>query len=133
MKLTSVRLPIAMCLLAVPGFTATFYVAPNGKDGNSGMATFPWATIQHAVDSIGPGDTILVESGTYAGARIGNSGQSGLVKTLRADVGAHVLLNAPGPQNKHNSILEVENFSFTVMYWTIDGFEIANSPKYGVD
>jgi len=133
MKLTSVRLLIATSLLSIPGSGATFYVAAGGNDGNPGSAGMPWATIQHAVENIGPGDIILVGSGTYAGARIDNSGQAGLVKTLRVAPGAHVLLNAPGPANKHNSILEVENFSFTVKYWTIDGFEIANSPKYGVD
>jgi hypothetical protein len=85
------------------------------------------------VENIGPGDVILVQAGTYQGARIENSGLAAAGKTLRADTGAHVILNAPGPKNKHTSILEVENFSATVGYWTIDGFEIANSPKYGVD
>jgi parallel beta-helix repeat protein len=129
----NIRLLLAICVAAIPGSSATFYVATGGNDGNPGTAAMPWATIQHAVETIGAGDTILVGSGTYTGARIENSGLAGMVKTLRADTGAHVLLNAPGPKNRHTSILEVENFSFTVKYWTIDGFEIANSPKYGVD
>lgn len=121
-------------LLACPACLAgTFYVATTGSDGGSGSSSTPWATLQHAVDTIGPGDTILVESGTYVGCRIGNSGLQGNVKTLKTAPGAHVLLNAPGPGNKHNSVLEVENFSATVKYWVIDGFEIANSPKYAVD
>src|SRR5579872_4296541 len=112
---------------------ATYYVATTGNDGGSGSSSTPWATLQHAVDHIGPNDTILVEAGTYVGCRIGSSGLQGAPKTLKAAPGAHVLLNVPGPANKHNSIVEVENFSGTVQYWVIDGFEIANSPKYAVD
>jgi parallel beta-helix repeat protein len=89
----------------------------------------PW----HAVDTIHAGDTILVESGTYAGCRIGNSGTSSAVSTLKADTGAHVIPNAPGAKNQHNSILEVENYSHNVDYWTIDGFTVANSGHYGID
>ncbi|HLK69656.1 MAG TPA: right-handed parallel beta-helix repeat-containing protein [Bryobacteraceae bacterium] len=120
-------------LFAGTAFGANFYVATNGNDGGTGSSTLPWATLQHAVENIGPGDVILVRAGTYKGVRIENSGLASSGKTLRVDTGAHVILSAPGPKNKHNSILEVENFSATVGYWTIDGFEIANSPKYGVD
>src|SRR5438128_1685209 len=85
---------------------STYYVATTGNDSGSGGSTAPWHTLQHAVDTIHAGDTILVESGTYAGARIGNSGTATAVCTLRADAGAHVVLNTPGPKNQHNSILE---------------------------
>src|ERR1700730_17908589 len=112
MKLAS----ILVWLGAAPAFGATFYVAVNGSDSAPGSSTVPWATVQHAVEIAGPGDTILVRAGIYKGARIEKSGLSGLVKTLRADAGAQVLLNAPGSKNRNNSILEVENFSATVGY-----------------
>jgi parallel beta-helix repeat protein len=114
-------------------FGGTFYVATTGSDGGAGSSAFPWATLQHAVDTVGPGDVIVVRAGTYVGCRIGNSGLSTAPITLKADAGAQVILNAPGPANKHNSIVEVENFSATVSYWVIDGFEVENSPKYGID
>src|SRR6266404_8992604 len=110
-----------------------FYVATSGNDANPGSQGQPWLTLQHAVDNINPGDTILVESGTYAGCRIGHSGQQGAPCTLKADSGANVLVNAPGPVNRHNSNIEVELFGDTVRYWVIDGFESANSLRYGVD
>ncbi|HJZ04796.1 MAG TPA: right-handed parallel beta-helix repeat-containing protein, partial [Patescibacteria group bacterium] len=114
----------------------SYYVATpasGGDDSNPGTSTQPWATLQHAVDTIFPGDTILVETGTYVGFRAESSGLPGTVKTIKADVGANVLVNVPGPFNRHSSNIEFENFDATVKYWVIDGFEVADSPKYGID
>ncbi len=114
-------------------FGATYYVATTGNDGNAGTLAQPWRTLQHAVDTIAAGDTILVESGTYVGCRIETSGTSSLVKTLKADTGAAVVVNAAGPGNKHSSNIEIENFSARVSYWVIDGIESASSLKYAID
>jgi len=112
---------------------ATYYVATTGNDANPGTPDLPWRTLQHAVDSLAPGDTVLVKSGSYLGCRIGNSGQAGAVKTLKAEAGARVAVNAPGPSNKHSSNIEVELFDGTVSYWVIEGFEVANAPHHGID
>jgi parallel beta-helix repeat protein len=112
---------------------STFYVAPTGNDHGAGTSQAPWRTLQHAVDAIAPGDAIRVESGTYAGCRIGHSGQAGAVCTLEADAGAQVVINTPGPANQHNSDVEVELFGGTVSYWVLSGLEVANSPNEGID
>ncbi|HWP41653.1 MAG TPA: right-handed parallel beta-helix repeat-containing protein, partial [Blastocatellia bacterium] len=111
----------------------TYYVATTGSDNNPGTQAEPWRTLQHAVDAIMPGDTILVESGTYLGCRIERSGQPDSVCTLKAAPSATVVINAPGPDNRHDSNIEVENFDGTVSYWIIDGFEVADAPRYGID
>jgi hypothetical protein len=46
----------------------TYYVATTGLDTNPGTSGSPWLTIQHAVDTVLSGDTIMVAAGTYAGA-----------------------------------------------------------------
>lgn len=112
---------------------STFFVATNGNDMAAGGSATPWQTLQHAVDSINPGDTILVRSGTYAGFRVEHSGQAGAVCTIKADQGATVLLNAAGARNRHNSIIEIENFDAVVSWWVVDGFEVANGGRYGID
>src|SRR5438105_2980572 len=38
----------------------TYFVSPSGSDGAAGSASAPWATIGHALDSAGPGDTVAV-------------------------------------------------------------------------
>jgi parallel beta-helix repeat protein len=127
------KLYLAYLALATSALANTFYVATTGNDGNPGTAALPWATLQHAVETIAPGDTIQVQAGTYVGCRIENSGTAALPKTLMAAPGAQVIVNAAGPKNKHSSNIEVENFSGTVSYWIIDGLESANSLKYGID
>ena len=130
---TMLRLGCLLALLASACSAATYYVSTQGSDNNPGTSQSPWATLQHAVDTIAPGDNILVESGTYVGCRIGIPGGPSSPKTLQAAPGAAVLINAPGPDNKHNSIIEVENFSLTMTDWVVEGFEVANSPNYGID
>ncbi len=126
---------ILVLILAAAGCQAatTYFVATNGSDAHPGTAAEPWATLQHAVEMISSGDTIRVEAGTYAGCRIELAGSEKAPKTLEAATGAHVILDKPGPANKHNSIVEVENFGATVTDWVISGFEVENSPKYGID
>jgi parallel beta-helix repeat protein len=113
---------------------ATYYVATNGNDLFNGSSASPWRTLQRAVETIAPGDTILVRSGTYAGCRIRNSGTPAAPKTLAADAGATVVINAPGPQNSHSSLIEIENGSGSeVTDWALDRLEVANSPHHGID
>lgn len=113
----------------------TFYVSTSGNDGNSGDSTHPWKTIQHAVGSVDPGDTIVVLGGTYAGARIENSGSADAWITLKADLDSVVIINQPGPNNKHQSNLEIETWegSLSVAYWIIEGLEVTGAPNWGID
>ena len=124
---------VAFCLAGTAS-AATYYVATNGNDTFSGSSTAPWRTLQHAVEAIAPGDTILVRSGTYAGCRIRSSGTVSAPKTLARDAGASVVVNTPGPQNTHDSLIEIEAGSGTeVTDWIVDGLEVANSPHHGID
>eukprot|EP01029_Cantina_marsupialis_P021090 TRINITY_DN5012_c0_g2_i2.p1 TRINITY_DN5012_c0_g2~~TRINITY_DN5012_c0_g2_i2.p1 ORF type:complete len:3629 (+),score=486.46 TRINITY_DN5012_c0_g2_i2:186-11072(+) len=41
------------------------YVSPGGNDTNEGTQASPFLTIQHALNSVIPGDTIIVMEGTY--------------------------------------------------------------------
>src|SRR5215813_2412241 len=63
---------------------ADYVVATNGDDGNPGTQDQPWRTLQHAADSVGPGDTVSVRAGDYAGAYIENSGTSSQPIVFRA-------------------------------------------------
>ena len=49
-----------------PLVEGAYFVSVEGSDENDGSEVAPWRTIQHAVDSAGPGDTIYVHDGEYA-------------------------------------------------------------------
>ncbi len=44
---------------------ATYYVAPNGSDGNNGSISQPFATLNKAWSVVGAGDIIYLRGGTY--------------------------------------------------------------------
>jgi pectate disaccharide-lyase len=73
---------------------AVFYVAPNGSDANPGSLDRPWQNLQHAFDSVGPGETIMVRNGVYP-AWTSWEKQSGTEErpmTLRAYPGEHPVI-----------------------------------------
>ena len=133
MRTYAIVFVLLVLALSPLSFGATYYVATNGLDTNDGSSGAPWLTLQHAVDTIAAGDTILVQPGTYAGVRIRYSGTSGSLKTLQAN-GA-VLLNAPSSVTQRNSTLEMmqDNNLNPVEYWIVDGFEVTSTLRYGID
>lgn len=131
---------LAVVAATLPGPAAgaapdTFYVDPSGSDSAAGSEGDPWRTLQHAVDSVGPGDTILVRPGTYAGMRIEVSGTAGSPITLRPEQPGTVVIDRPGPDNRHDSNVEVETWSGTgaVSWWVIAGVEVKDAPNWGID
>ncbi len=59
---------LVVCSLAMSAFgqeTREFYVALNGDDNNPGTLGEPFATVQRAVNVMGPGDTCFIRGGTY--------------------------------------------------------------------
>ena len=57
--------PMIFCLTVS---AKTFYVSPNGKDSNRGTAEDqPFQMVQHAVDKMKTGDTLVVLDGIYTG------------------------------------------------------------------
>lgn len=106
---------------------ATYYVSSlTGNDGNNGSQANPWVTIQHAADTVGPGDTVLVQPGTYVGAKFSRSGTAVLPITFQAQT--DVLINTPGPLNTNNDNLWVRNANYVVL----DGFEVMSAPRSGI-
>lgn len=113
----------------------TYHVDPGGSDGAPGTAGEPWQTLQHAVDGVVAGDTIVVNPGTYAGMRIERSGVPGAWLTLVAAQRGTVVIDRPGPRAIHQSNVEIENWDGdgTVHHWIIDGIEVRNAPNWGID
>ena len=131
----NVLMPLVV-VAATRVWATTYYVDSMGNNADGGLTTTSaWQTIQHAVNSVTAGDEILLLSGTYAGARIESSGTSNAPIMLRAATGAHVVIHAPGSNNRHDSNLELETRKgdSVVRHWVIEGLIVSNAPAWGID
>jgi len=73
-------------------WAADYYVATTGSDTNPGTLAQPFATIQHAADTMGAGDTCYIRSGNYHEAVV----ISGLAGTLGSPVTFYQLQQRSG-------------------------------------
>ncbi len=123
---------LAACALllitASPVLGETYYVAPPpaGDDGHPGTLASPWATLQHAADTVQPGDTVLVRAGSYAGGHFTTSGTAGQPIMLRAFPGEEpeiVADNAFTPDG-----INLEGASYMV----VEGFRVDGRTRAGI-
>ena len=110
--------------------TNTYYVSPvSGSDSNPGSIVQPWKTVQHAVDSVVPGDTIYLREGVYEEqVIITTSGLSDLPITLTSYFGETATID--GRKNYSTCDYDKESpaisSSGNVSYWIIQNLNIQN-------
>jgi hypothetical protein len=79
-----------------PSLGSTFYVSTNGNDAAPGSHDKPWKTIQHAADTLEPGETALVRGGTYLeNVRITRDGTADAPITISSYPSEHAIVQAP--------------------------------------
>jgi hypothetical protein len=94
----------------------TFYVSPLGNDGNNGSITAPFLTIQHGLNLLIPGDTLLVRAGTYfEKLNWTTSGTAGNLIVLKNYPGEKPIIDGSG--NAAQAMILAENKS----YFSIEG------------
>src|SRR5262245_46414828 len=109
---------VAVLALATAAQGAQYWVANGGNDGADGLsAATAWATLVHAADQVGPGDTVHVLDGTYQGFYLTTSGTPGNPITFKAE-GLAVQIIADNPTTPDG--INLEGASHVV----IDGFVV---------
>jgi hypothetical protein len=108
----------------------TYYVSLAGSDSSDGSSAHPWHTIQHGADQLAPGDTLLINPGTYqeSGITVTHGGTAGSPVTLKA-YGTGVIINqsgASGTSRQDALLITYAN------YVVVDGLTIQNSTRAGV-
>ena len=98
----------------------TFYVAPSGNDADPGSQAKPWKTVQHAASTLQPGDTALVENGTYKGGcvTLQTSGLPGKPITLKAYPGHSPRLETDNNNGCYAILIQAS-------YIEVSGFDVA--------
>ena len=112
---------VAILILPLPAFSATYYVNVNGHDSNPGTLEQPWRTIQKAADFVQAGDTVIVQSGTYDERVLlpsGKSGTPGAKITFKADPRRSVYMK--GFRGDRNNWLVEKNEVERLVYYSED-------------
>jgi hypothetical protein len=115
-----------LAMAATAAMANTYYVSTSGNDSNAGTISLPWRTIQHAANTVKPGDTVYVRAGVYneivsppnsgsaAGGSITFSSYPGELATIDGTG-----LGIPGGQW---GLFTIQNQSYII----VNGFEIRN-------
>jgi MYXO-CTERM domain-containing protein len=111
-------------MIIPPILLVTYHVvASGGSDSNDGVSA-PWATLQHAVDSVSAGDTIDVAAGSYVGFDMQSAtGVAGSPITIHGEPGA--MITQAG--NTRGDGINVEGVSYVI----VEGFNSSNMPNDG--
>jgi parallel beta-helix repeat protein len=98
---------------------------PGWSELGKGLPGTAWATLQHAADVVGPGDTVHVSNGDYAGFYVSSSGTSGNPITFLAESPAVRITadNASTPDG-----INIEGVDHVV----IDGFTLDGRTRAGI-
>jgi hypothetical protein len=102
---------------------ATFWVARGGSDTGSGAGDDPWATLQHAADTVPPGSLVYVRGGVYdQRVEIRVSGMPGRPITFAAAPDQRVVLDGSSLEvpADQSAMITIES----QRYIEIRGFEI---------
>ncbi|HEU4665179.1 MAG TPA: right-handed parallel beta-helix repeat-containing protein [Dokdonella sp.] len=103
-----------------------YHVAPGGDDAHDGSASSPWASIQHAVDTVAAGEAICVHAGVYNElVTITHSGSDAAGPiVLQAVPGDDVVIDGaalPIPDGQHGLVTLVD-----ASHLVVRGFELRN-------
>jgi len=119
-------LAVALILAACRHSTAaTYYVATSGDDAASGTSGSPWKTIQQALNTAAPGDTVLVGAGVYAErVTVSRSGTAGAPITLQNTPGTTPIIDGTGLGGGiYGGLVTIQGAA----YVTLRGLTIRNS------
>jgi hypothetical protein len=123
-SLLGLLLILAQPLAAQVG--ATYYVSTSGSDRNPGTFSLPWATIQHAADTVKAGATVYVFGGVYhESVNFPKSGTAAAPINFQNYPGETAVIDGTGVSccsSNGMGLINIVNQS----YITISGFEIRN-------
>ena len=115
---------IALAASPAPLNGNTYYVSTSGSDSNDGSESLPWLTIQYAVNSVGPGDTIYVMGGVYNElVNFTNSGSAagGYIR-LQSYEGETAVIDGTGLGGSEPGLIKIDYKHHII----VSGFELRN-------
>ncbi|MHB1516231.1 MAG: right-handed parallel beta-helix repeat-containing protein [Acidiferrobacteraceae bacterium] len=129
--ITGSTIPNSAALLTPgSGTGTTYYVSTTGSDSNNGLSVqTPFLTLQHAINTVGPGGTVEVMGGTYAGGIVfGTSGTASAWITMEPYNNQSVTIDGSATMND----LYFTNTTNAPSYWMVKGFTIQSAQQYEI-
>lgn len=106
----------------------SFYVSPQGNDANPGTEEKPWKTIQHAANTLQPGQTVYIRQGIYHESVIttqsGNESQGPI--TFANYPGEKPIIDGDGVKDANTGFIINQSFI------NINGLQIKNWNDHGI-
>ncbi len=139
---------IVLFILHAAAGAATYYVSPSGSDSNAGSQAAPFRTVAKGVNTANPGDTVILEDGTYgneghisdgtgcyygcaAPVWITNAGTSSAWITLKAENKWGAVLDC-GTTTTQLGCDTYLDFADTAAYWVIQDLVIMRGAFAGI-
>ncbi len=118
---------ICYCLsaLCLPAWSLEYRVSGAGSDSADGTELAPWLTLQHAAKTVGPGATVRVAPGEYAGFYLTTSGRANAPIVFTAE--PETIIVTPNPVTKRDGI-NLELASHVI----VEGFAIRGMKRAGI-
>jgi hypothetical protein len=129
--LTGSSIPLGSALVTPGAGTGqTYYVATTGSDSNNGLSPqTAFQTIQHAIEAVGPGGTIEIMGGTYAGGiTIDHPGTASGWITMEPYQNQQVTIDGSAALND----VFFYNNTGAPTYWEVKGLTLVNAEQYTV-
>jgi hypothetical protein len=131
--MSRIRLLLLLSMTALPlaaAHGAVYHVSPAGNDANPGTDARPWKTIGKAAAALGPGDTVLIGTGTYRERVIlTESGRPGGYITFSAATGGRPVIDGTGiPLEKDEGLFQIARASHV----RVLGLHVSNSGHAGI-
>jgi hypothetical protein len=106
-----------------------YYVAVNGADTSNGSFSAPWATFDHALNRLQPGDTLVIKDGIYYQSLIvSRSGRPGQPVTIEAENDGKAIIDGQGNRRPfHMSAAHLGDRNARVTDINITGIQFRNS------
>ncbi|HZR82953.1 MAG TPA: right-handed parallel beta-helix repeat-containing protein [Candidatus Binatia bacterium] len=117
---------VAAALAATRAFATDYWVKNGGDDGASGTSlAAAWATLGHAANAVGPGDTVHVADGSYEGFYLTTSGTASAPIVFQAE-GSDVRITSDNGTTPDG--INLEGASWVV----IEGFHVDSRTRAGI-
>jgi hypothetical protein len=117
-------------LLTGEEISCSYYVSPDGDDNAPGNESQPWGSVQYAVESAQPGDTVCFRGGIYPPEEAIHISQSGTAEDLIVFIaypGERAILDGGG------TVTEMFIFEQHASYLRLSGFTLQNFTIWGIE